>query len=94
MSDWRPFTKQQPKDGDTVLHCGHLETKPHHFFALTDGEKLAGINFRRPDGTEGLAQWMVLCEMCFEQHADEPERCIRADATWIGNEPEILENVQ
>lgn len=89
MSD--KFTKLQPKDGETVLHCGHLEDKPHHFFALSDGKTVAGINFKRPDGSQGLAHWMVLCEMCFTRNGDEPERCIRGDATWIGDEPEIRE---
>ena len=31
MSD--RFTAAQPKDGDTVLHCGHLENKPHRAVA-------------------------------------------------------------
>jgi len=37
MSD--RFTKYQPKDGEIVMHCGHLENKPHHFFAMGDPDK-------------------------------------------------------
>jgi hypothetical protein len=90
-----PFTKVQPKDGDTVLHCGHLENKPHHFYAMSDPNKLmVGCPFTRPDGSAGLAKWMVLCSKCFEVYFDAPEKAMRADARWIGDEPEIRENVQ
>jgi len=91
-----PFTKVQPSDGDTVLHCGHLENKPHHFYAMSDPSQkiIRGIMFTRPDGTTGLARWMVLCSRCFEVYFDSPEKAMRADATWIGDEPEIRENVQ
>lgn len=88
------FAKQQPKDGETILHCGHLETKPHHFFAFSDGKETAGFHFHRPDGTTGTATWMVLCSRCFVTHADRPEECMRGDATWIGDEPEIKEVFQ
>jgi hypothetical protein len=88
------FSKHQPRDGETVLHCGHLESIPHHFFALSDGALIAGIHFRRPNGSEGTATWMVLCQPCFNAHAHEPEKCMRADAEWIGDEPAVKENLQ
>jgi hypothetical protein len=90
----RGFAKLQPRDGETVLHCGHLDSVPHHFFAMSDGNNVAGINFTRPDGTAGTATWMVLCSSCFSSHANEPERCMRADAVWRGHEPAIKENIQ
>lgn len=43
------FTKQQPKDGDTVLHCGHLEAKHYHFFYFPEDD----------------AKWMMLCDDCY-----------------------------
>lgn len=90
------FSKHQPKDGETVLHCGHLEDKPHHFFAMSDpslGEP-EEVTFNRPDGSTGRARWMVLCSTCNLRHGQNPSACIRADATWIGDEPAIKENVQ
>jgi hypothetical protein len=90
------FTKHQPKHGETVLHCGHLENKPHHFFAMSDpslGEP-EEVMFRRPNGTTGRARWMVLCSRCILQHSMNPNLAMRADATWIGDEPAIKENVQ
>ena len=90
------FTKVQPKDGDTVLHCGHLENKPHHFFATSDPSrsKIIGMPFTRPDGTCGVAKWMVLCQSCFPKFCDTPHQAMRADSQWIGDEPAIKENVQ
>jgi hypothetical protein len=76
------FTEIQPKDGDHVLHCGHLDTAPHHFLKASPP-----IVFDRPDNTSGEATWVVICDACFRRYgADAP---IRGDAVWIGNEPII-----
>lgn len=91
----RPFAKYQPKDGETVLHCGHLENKPHHFFAMSDPSKeIQPLVFQRPDGTTGRATWMVLCSQCFPKFCDCPDKAMRADAKWIGDEPALRENFQ
>jgi hypothetical protein len=84
----RRFAKEQPKDGDTILHCGHLERKPHHAF------KMPSSQFTRLDGTRGESEWMLLCQDCFNAHADEPQVCIRADSIWKGDAPEFRENFQ
>ena len=81
------FTKQQPRDGETVMHCGHIENSPHHFFGLPEE-----IGFTRPDKSIGKSRWIVLCQPCFNLHAEHLETCIRGDAQWIGNEPAIKEN--
>lgn len=83
------FSERQPKDGETVLHCGHLENKPHHFFALPDSFP-DGIKFSRPDGSTGRATWMVLCQNCFAAGLD-PENCMRADGKWKGDAPAIVQ---
>jgi len=89
------FTKSQPSDGDTILHCGHLENKPHHVYAMSDPSKsIVGCQFTRPDGTKGVAKWMVLCSQCFDVYFAAPEKAMRADATWIGDEPAIEKNIQ
>jgi hypothetical protein len=85
----RPFTKLQPQDGDTILHCGHLENKPHHFLHFKDA-----VKFRRPDGSQDQAHWLVVCNTCFALHHENPFACISADSTWRGNEPAIRENFQ
>jgi hypothetical protein len=85
------YTELQPKDGDVVLHCGHLDDKPHHFYVL-GGASREPIHFHRPDGSVGEATWMVLCHRCFQVYPENPEKCMRADATWIGNEPEIKDD--
>jgi hypothetical protein len=91
MSELR-FAKQQPIDGEIVTHCGHLENKPHHFFGF--GPDLPLMTFTRPDGSKFPSRWMVLCKKCFNRHSDAPEKCIRADSMWVGDEPAIKENVQ
>lgn len=82
------FTEQQPKDGETVLHCGHLEGQIHHFFQIGPEP----TSFTRPDGTKGRANWIAICDSCFNQYALTPQACIRGDAQWKGNEP-IIKNV-
>ena len=56
MSKFSTFTKDQPKDGDTILHCGHLGLckivrRPAHWFKF-DGP----VGFQRPDGSPGEAE--------------------------------------
>lgn len=90
------FSKHQPKDGETILHCGHLEKKPHHFYAIGDPEKRIPqeMDFRRPDGSVGKAKWMVLCRDCFQIYSDNPAACMRADGEWIGDAPVVKEDFQ
>ena len=79
------YAKDQPKDGDTVLHCGHLHERRHHFLKAADGGFLQAI---RPDGTRVSARWIIQCGECFVKGAHPT---IRADTRWIGNEPLILD---
>jgi hypothetical protein len=84
------FTEQQPKDGDVVLHCGHLKDKCHFF-------KVPQLRFRAPNGEAAEAEWIVLCEECYNKNpypkslADFP---IAGHSTWVGDEPEIEVNPQ
>lgn len=79
------FTKTQPKDGDCVLHCGHL-AHAKHWFKAPDGDD---IPFTRPDGGQGMAQFIVECEPCFNQHRIKGYPIIRGDGRWTGDEPVI-----
>jgi hypothetical protein len=79
------FADQQPRDGDTVMHCGHLDGGGHmHWFRYD-----RPIQFKRPDGTRGEAEWFAACEPCFLRHGKEVARFVRGDGRWIGNEPVI-----
>ncbi len=80
------FTKIQPKHGDSMIHCGHLDAKNHHFFQVQPGP----LMFRRPDGTMGSAKWVVACEACFQKAGGDAQKVeIRGDGTWQGNEPAV-----
>lgn len=86
----KKFTEVQPKQGEKVVHCGHLRKGRHHFFQVQ-----GKLEFIRPDGTKGTASWAVICDDCHKLHPGQPEKVICADGTWIGNTPiieEILPN--
>ena len=83
------FTKDQPQDGDTILHCGHLGRSkivqhPAHWFKF-DGH----IRFERPDGSRGEAEWFAACEPCFIKHGEKVANRARGDGVWTGDAPAI-----
>jgi hypothetical protein len=82
------WAKDQLKDGDPFLHCGHMEKDydPHHFLLCTDEP----LHVRRPDGTELKARWLCACDHCWRNcHGDASRILIRGDDIWAGNEPAI-----
>ena len=84
MSD---FTKIQPKDGDALLHCGHLnDNRKFEWFLIPHDD---GVSFRRPDGTVGNAKWITVCLPCLQKFKDPMAVPIRGDGTWMGNAPAI-----
>ena len=75
-----------PKDGDTVLHCGHLDGGGHHFWKVDD------LPFRPPNTTNLLitAQWIFQCDECQSKMPKKPKNedfVIRGHNTWVGDEP-------
>ena len=81
--------KDQPKHGDTILHCGHLAGRlfaqhPAHWFKFD-----APIGFERPDGSHGEAEWFAACEPCFIKHGEKVANRARGDDVWIGDTPAI-----
>src|SRR5262245_1354278 len=80
------FNPLQPKDGDRILHCGHLNSPPpfHWMYAP------APMRFRRPDGTEAEAHWVVACGLCRTLHGKKVE--IRGDGVWQGDAPIVTVN--
>lgn len=81
------FTKDQPKDGDTILHCGHIRRNGQHWFKYADGP----VRFIRPDKTFVTAEWYVACDACFIKHGEEVASFPRGDGRWKGDEPFIEE---
>ena len=78
----------QPRRGDRVVHCGHLDAPNWHWW------KVVGLAFRRPDGTEGQADWICACVQCYEAAEKDPNKVqIRGDGIWQGNAPAVYENV-
>jgi hypothetical protein len=77
------FTKEQPKDGDTIMHCGHVVGRMHWF------QYEEPIRFQRLDGTRGEASWFAACERCFIRHGEKVVNFVRGDGTWTGDAPAI-----
>ena len=83
------FAKDQPKDDDTILHCGHLGRSRFlqhsaHWFKFAEP-----LWFERPDQTRGEAEWFAACETCFMKHGEKVADHVRGDGIWTGDEPAI-----
>ncbi len=77
------FAAKQPKHGDKVIHCGHLDCDEHYFWYWPKAAK-----FQRPDGTIVEADWLIACERCFQRTEGHALKIpVRGDATWQGDEP-------
>lgn len=77
----KDYAEQQIMDGELVLHCGHLQRKMHAIHA--NGE----IMFTRPDGSTGIARWILQCEECVEDKLRE--FLIKGEGIWRGSDPEL-----
>lgn len=77
------FTKAQPKDGDTIMHCGHVEGSMQWF------QYRKPIEFQRRDGSCGEASWFAACDRCVARHGDSVVNFVRGDGTWTGDAPTI-----
>jgi len=82
------FTHEQPRDGDTVAHCGHIGAHTAgsmHFF-----EHVPFRTVTRPDGTTVVIKWTIACDACYRLAGGDCHRiAIRGDAQWVGDEPAI-----
>lgn len=79
------YAAEQPIDGETILHCGHVEDKKLHWWKFAHE-----VYFRRPDGTVGTACWIVACSKCYRKARGDGQNVqIRGDALWTGDEPTI-----
>ena len=78
------FTKEQPKHGDTIMHCGHVGDSKMHWFQYAEP-----MRFMRPDQSRGEAEWFAACELCFVKHGEKVPKFVRGDSVWTGDVPTI-----
>lgn len=82
-------TKPQPKSGDVLLGCVH---RPNIYAAHIF--QTPGISFKRPDGSKGIATWIVLCDKCFQEYVvkgDGPTHVpLACDFTWRDRDDPIV----
>lgn len=76
------YAEHQPRDGDLILHCGHLRKRRHHFYFVPEGSE-----FTRPDGSTGSARWFMCCDRCFRSRG--PRFLVRGEVVWQGDEPYV-----
>lgn len=88
----KTFTDQQPKVGDTILHCGHLCQDGGTVCRARWFQYEEVIRFERPDGTCGEATWLAVCEPCFVEHGDRVP--VRGDGQWTGDAPAIEKEME
>jgi hypothetical protein len=89
MSKSPRFTKDQPRDGDTILHCGHLGRSEVVQYAAHWFKFDGSLRFERPDGSSGEAEWFAACEPCFIKHGEKVSSHVRGDGVWTGDAPAI-----
>jgi len=86
----RRLSPRQPKKGDVIIHCGHLNVDGHHFFSLPGGDR--NVWFVRPDGTRGEAAWIVACDDCWRAADGNPAAIkIHGDGIWNNDDPILYE---
>ena len=87
----KKFSKVQPKDGDSVVLCGHETSDSWHFWKLPEDH----VEMTRPDGSTFEPLWIVACQSCFLIYAKDPLQIpIRDDAKWKGGAPFIEEPIR
>jgi hypothetical protein len=82
------FTDQQPKNGETILHCAHVLDAGEGHWHFNAGYP----RFRRPDGSIGEAKWIVICPTCQKRLYVESKKAIdfvAGDVVWSGDAPII-----
>ena len=77
----------QPAKGDTVLFCDHADkVKDWHWWYIRS------LAFGRPNGTIGVAQWILACPKCFLASGGKALKVpVAGDTVWDGGKPLIFE---
>ncbi len=68
----------EPPHGAIILHCGHvIRGKGQSYHSKP------GVEYRRPDGTNGKAHWIVICAACHHEIAGDITKIkIRGEGQW------------
>ena len=80
------MTISQPQDGDTVIHCGHVNNGPHHFFKVNMWFKPPGSRMKLK------ASWIIQCRDCIKTvpvNSKPDNFTINAHDMWVGDNPVI-----
>ena len=82
MTKWAAL---QPKDGEIVMHCGHVDFSDSHWAHLAEGPTI-----RCKDGVERKIDWLVACDDCYRKaNGHWGHIPFRETADWKGNDPII-----
>jgi hypothetical protein len=74
-----PTPSAHPTPGDVCLGCPHRPRFDAHLYAFEG----ALIEFERPDGSYGIARWILLCDKCHMKHMDNPVGAeVDCDMLW------------
>lgn len=83
----KTFTKEQPKDGEIVVNCGHESAGKYHWY-----KSLSGVVIIQPEGIS-VGHWIVACEECHNKcRGDGTKIQIAGHGFWKGDEPHIYQN--
>jgi hypothetical protein len=101
----RPFTEEQPIEGEAVLFCVHeavarnvWQGEPGAFKPNKRPDRMhffkvpKGMPFRSPCGEQGLATWVIVCSKCYRKGLVRDKFLIGGDGTWKGNREAIRES--
>lgn len=84
----KEYTSKQPMNGETVMHCGHIDQGHKFHWHKFHNE----VYFRRPDGSVGTSIWIVACDDCHNAAGGDGLKIdILGDSVWVGDEPIIEE---
>lgn len=80
-----------PSPGDVCLGCIHKPDPSHgcHYYWIGkegQGPSAGGIRFRRADGSEGEASWILLCDLCQVKHAGTLDEDIKAGRVLLNRD--------
>lgn len=90
----RPPVDDQPRVGEVVLHCAHVEvgTDGVHRPAKVFRVKPA-VPFTRPNKSSGKATIVMICQGCWSGCRGDPTKIkLCRDSTWRSREPVVRES--
>lgn len=75
--------REQPKEGDSVLHCGHMDGRVH-VASVPEGARRQ----RCPDGEVRDVLWLLACDDCYMQALGDWRKVLFYESASLrGNSP-------